>query len=114
MGGGRSVAAAASCAHEAGKWERSEGVEVERRTLAPLEVKKGGTRDHRRVVRRETRSRRVHLGAEWPHARLHRVGEGAIAGHTTAEHHARAAELLDGARRLLHERVDQRVVKAAR
>ena len=37
-----------------------------------------------------------------------------IAGHASAEHDAAATELAHGARRLLDERVDERILKRAR
>ena len=78
-----------------GMRKRGERIEVERRALAALEVEQPRARDHRRVVGREPRRRREHLGAAAASIALaHRRDERAVARHAAAEHDARPSVLL--------------------
>ena len=104
----------ASCGDESGNGLSGEGVEVERRLFAALEMKQSGARDHRRVVGREARRRREDLDPARLESFPHRGDERRVARDAAAEHDARAAELPRGAGGLLDERVDQRVLKRAR
>ena len=76
-------------------------------------MKEPGTRDHRRVVRREARARRKHPRIELAATHSHRGDEGAIARDTAAEDDTPTLELLHRSGSLLDQRLDQRVLKRA-
>src|SRR5258708_1536689 len=91
-----------------------ESVEGEWRALAALQVKESRASDHGRVVGRQTRAGRKHRRTSAAHAHLHCGDQRRVPGYSAAEHDACAAECLRGAPRLLHERLDERIMETAR
>ena len=95
--------------------QRGERIEVERRAHAALEVEQAGARDHRGVVRREARrSARTPRRPRRLHALAHRGASARLHATPPPSTTRCASELLGRARRLLDERVDDRVLKGAR
>src|SRR6266566_1132282 len=96
-------------------WDRAAGVgvEIEPGSLALLESEKCGARDHRRVVGRETRTRREDSHTLRVKSRSHRCGESAVAGDTAAEYYTLPGKRIRGAPRLLDEGIDQRILECA-
>src|SRR5688572_3397700 len=91
-------------------------IRVERQGISytPLEVEEPGPRDHRRVVGGEARRRGEDRRSRRLHSITHCRGKGTIAGDAATKNDALPVERLDGARRLLDERSDERVLKSPR
>src|SRR5262249_24972502 len=82
--------------------------------LAALEMEQTGTRDHRGIVGREARRRRIHSYPALLESCAHRGDQRSVARDAAAEHDAVAPELASRAQGLLDERVDERILKRAR
>ena len=88
--------------------------EIERAPLAPLEAEESGARDHRRVVGREPRRRREDLAPASPSRS--RIAATSVRLHATPPPSTIRGRPRNsrGARRLLDERLDERILKRAR
>src|SRR6202165_335877 len=73
------------------------GVEVETGALTLLEPEKRGAGDHRCVVGGKARARSENLNTLRLEPRSHRVRQGAVAGCSAGQYHARAGERIRGA-----------------
>src|SRR5688500_7679517 len=99
---------------QTGKRATRERVQIKRSALAAIVVMKSRTRDHGGVVRGEARRRSEDLSADFLEPPVHRLHQRRVARDTPAKDDSLPAELACGAKGLLHQCVDQRVLKSAR
>src|SRR5688572_10471651 len=103
-----------SLGREARQGKGGVGVEVETRKLAALEAEQARTADHRRIVGREPGRRGEDGGTGHRCPLPGRRHERAVARNTAAEHDAPPPMRARGAKRLLAQRLDERILERSR